>query len=133
MGSNRKRSNGRFIGIPYNVAISRQFAALRAPEVKLLIDLLTQYNGHNNGKLSTTISLLKDRGWATASLYRARANLVEKGFLVITRQGWKQRGRPTLVAISWNGIDDCGVVYDDGVSPSQIPLAYWCKAQSVWR
>jgi len=132
--SNAKKSKGRFIGIPYQVAIGSQFAALKAPEVKLLVDILTQYNGNNNGRLSTCHTLLKKRGWAKSSLYRAYSNLVHAGFLVVTRQGWKQRGRPTLVAITWNGIDESGdIEYDDGIDPSPVSLRYWEKDKSSWK
>jgi len=129
-----QKTKERFIGIPYRIAISQQFADLRAPEIKLLVDILTQYNGKNNGRLSTCHALLKKRGWAPSSLYRAYSNLVHAGFLVITRQGWKQRGRPTLVAITWNGIDKPGdIKFDDEINPSSIPLRYWEKEKSKWK
>jgi hypothetical protein len=40
----------------------------------------------------------------------------------------------TLVAITWNGIDDPpkGVRYDEGVKPSPVPLGYWCKHPDTW-
>ncbi len=127
MGSAKKPRKERFLGIPYHVGCSSEFATLSGNETKLLVDLLVQYNGRNNGNLSTTISLMKGRGWASSSLYRAHTELIKKGFLVVTRQGWKQRGRPTLVAITWNGIDECGVVYDECVTPSPVPLRSWRK------
>lgn len=134
MRSKAKNSKQRFIGIPYRVAISPQFAALKPPEVKLLIDLLTQYHGNNNGKLSTCHALLKKRGWAKSSLYRAYSNLVHTGFLVVTRQGWKQKGKATFVAITWNGIDEPGnIEYDEKITPSPIPLRYWEMEKSTWK
>jgi len=133
MGKNR-RSKGRFVGFPYNVVGSEQFAALRSPEVKLLMDLSLQYNGNNNGMLSPCYSLMSKRGWATSSLYRAYAELVHRGFLVVTRQGWKQRGRPTLVAFTWNGIDDpIKIDYDDSIKPSGTPLRYWAIDKKLWK
>lgn len=130
---NRKKKKARFIGIPYNVGISEQFANLRPPAVKLLIDLLTQYTGSNNGMLSPCYTLLAKRNWAKSSLYRAYASLVHSGFIVVTRQGWKVRGRPTLVAITWNGIDEpknCN--FDDGVTISPVPLSYWRMDKTTW-
>lgn len=133
MGTKRKKG-GRFIGIPYHVANSGSFGSLRAPEVKLLIDLLTQYHGKNNGCLSPCHALLKKRGWASSSLYRTFTSLVHNGFLVVTRQGWKVRGKATLVAITWNGIDEAiKCEYDDGIIPSPIPLSYWSKDKSTWK
>ena len=125
----------RFIGIPYRVAESRPFNELKAQEIKLLINLLTQRNGRNNGSLSPCYALMKKQGWASSSLYRAFTGLVEKGFLVVTRQGWKQRGRPTLVAITWDGIDEPagGIEYDDEIKPHPVPLNYWRKAPEIWQ
>lgn len=129
----QKQAKERFIGIPYRVANSAPFAALKGPEVKLLIDLLTQYNGRNNGSLSPTISLMGKRNWAESSLYRAFKKLEHAGFLLVTRQGWKVRGKATMVAITWNGIDEpTGFSYDEGIKVSAVPLGYWCKAQSHW-
>jgi len=126
----RRKAKGRFAGIPFAVIRTKQYAALSGSEVKLLIDLLEQYNGSNNGKLSPTISLMEKRGWAKATLWRAKTGLIKKGFLVVTRQGWKRRGKPTLVAITWNAIDETDIVYDEGVGPCARPLNYWCKAKS---
>ncbi len=130
----RKTKRGRFAGIPFSVLKTEYYAALKGAEVKLLVDLLMQYNGNNNGNLSPCHTLLKRQGWARSSLYRAYTALVYSGFLVVTRQGWKQRGKPTLVAITWAGIDEpnnCD--YDDGIIPSSTPLAYWRKDKSYWK
>lgn len=131
-----KRKKGRFVGIPYYVAISPQFTALAPGELKLLIDLLCQRNGKNNGRLSPTYELMKGRGWLgkKSSLYRAKDGLIDKGFIVVTRQGWKQRGKPTLVAVTWDGIDESAdVEYDEGIKSNPIPLNYWCKDPRLWR
>jgi hypothetical protein len=129
----RKKQKVRFIGIPYHVATSEQFARLRSPDVKLLIDLLTQYNGKNNGMLSTCHALMCKRGWAKSSLYRAYASLVHAGFIVVTRQGFKIRGFPTLIAITWNGIDDpIKCKFDINVKISPVPLSYWKVDKSKW-
>lgn len=136
MARQRNQRKGRFVGIPYHVAIAPQFAALAPGELKLLIDLLCQRNGKNNGALSPTYELMKNRGWQgkKGSLYRAKDGLIEKGIIVVTRQGWKQRGRPTLVAVTWDGIDECAhIEYDEGIKPSAVPLNYWCKDPRLWR
>lgn len=132
---NLKAKKGRFVGIPYEVARSKPFIDLRAPEVKLLFDLMCQYNGSNNGCLSPCHTLMRERGWAKSSLYRAFVNLEHSGFVVITRIGTKIRGIPTLVAVTWNSIDEPrdGVEYDGGVTPSNVPLNFWCKAKTSWK
>jgi hypothetical protein len=130
-----KKRKGRFVGIPYEVAKNHLFAELTPPQTKLLIDLSFQYNGKNNGMLSACHALMKKRGWARASLYRAFSGLQHAGFVVVTRQGWKRRGKPTLVAITWSEIDDPtnGVRYDDGIKTSPTALNYWCKAKAGWK
>lgn len=134
MARAKEKPKERFVGIPYRVANSAQFAALSAHDVKLLVDLLVQYSGYNNGALSPTHSLMKKRGWAKSSLYRAFVSCEEKGFVVVTRKGWKQRGKPTLVALTWLGIHEVrGIEYDEGVEPSDKPLGYWCMDSRLWR
>ena len=130
-----KRQKGRFIGIPYKVANTDIFAKLSAPENKLLLDLLLQYNGGNNGMLSPCYTLMEKRGWAKSSLHRAFNKLQHAGFLVVTRQGWKRRGKPTLVAITWLGIDNSksDIDFDEGITPSNTPLGYWCIAKKSWK
>lgn len=135
MGATKKRKiKTRFVGIPYNVVNSKEWARMKAPEVKLILDLLLQYQGSNNGNLSPCYSIMKKRGWAKSSLYRAYSRLVHLGFIMITRQGWKVRGRPTLVAVTWYGIDEprkCQ--YDDGIVVHPVPLNYWRKPKLEWK
>lgn len=135
MQSKKRKRSGRFIGIPYEIANSSIFANLRAPENKLIIDLLLQYTGRNNGMLSACYTLMEKRGWSSTSLHRAFNKLQHAGIVVVTRQGWKCRGKPTLVALTWHGIDEPrnGVVYDCSIKPSEVPLSYWCKEKSVWK
>jgi len=124
----------RFVGIPYNIVNSDQWAKLKAAEVKLLLDLLLQYHGRNNGSLSPCYSLMKKRGWARSSLYRAYSRLVHSGYIVVTRQGWKVRGRPTLVALTWYGIDEPNKChYDGNIDAHPVPLNYWRKRKSDWK
>lgn len=129
----RKKSE-RFVGIPYHVASSNVFMNLEHREVKLLFDVLCQYNGSNNGSLSACHTLMKKRRWAKSSLHRTFRGLLEKGFLVVTYEGLKIRGRPTLVAITWRGIDDPvnGKQYEDYIQVSPVPLNYWCKHPDTW-
>lgn len=130
-----KKKKERFAGIPFSVAKTKPFIDLRAPEVKLLVDLLLQYNGNNNGMLSACHTLMKERGWPKSSLHRSLNNLLHAGFLVVTRQGWKVRGKATLLAITWEGIDEArrGLEYDERIIPSNTPLSYWCKAKASWK
>lgn len=126
MGRDTRKKNGRFVGIPYSVVSSGQFCGLTAQAVKLLVDLSHQRTGSNNGKLSPCWTLMRERGWkSSATLHKAFNELLRKGFVVVTKRGRKLRGHPTLVAVTWDGIDECGVDYDEGVKVSAAPLAHW--------
>lgn len=130
----KKPRAGRFVGIPYHVANSDVFSKLDAYEVKLLFDLSRQFNGRNNGNLTATLTLMESWGWASGTLHRTQKSLLEKGFITVTRQGWKQRGKPTLLALTWHEIHEPPktVEYDEGVKVSPVPLNYWCKDRSGW-
>lgn len=131
----RKKTNqGRFAGIPTSVMGTQQYVELRSSEKALLLELAFQYCGYNNGNLTACYSVMKKRGWASASLWRAYSGLVHAGFVVVTRQGIKQRGCPTLLALTYQPIDKPPehIRYDDGVKDSPIPLSFWCKAKKSW-
>lgn len=133
--NNKRKTKGRFVGIPYHVASSNLWKGLSAHEVKLLFDLSYQYNGKNNGNLTAAHSLLRDRTWASSTLARTLNSLINRGLVVVTRQGWKQRGKPTLLALTWYGIDDppLKVDYDEGIQPSPVPLSYWAVERTAWK
>lgn len=121
-----KRKKTRFVGIPYHVVASPQFCALSNPATRLLVDILFQYHGKNNGKLSACWTLMQQRGWnSRGTLYRAFTELKETGFVVITRQGMKVKGFTTLCAVTWYGIDECGVRFDEHIKISPVPLNLW--------
>lgn len=135
MSSKHFKSLGRFIRLPVDMLNSDAYRSLGAQEVKLLQDLMIQFYGDNNGCLSPCHSLMKERGWAKGSLYRAFSKLVHAGFLVVTRQGMKVRGKPTLVAVTWLPINEPrrAIVYDEGIRPDKIPLGNWYKPEHLWK
>lgn len=133
-----KRAKVRFVGIPHSVLKSEMGRTITSIEMRLLIHLGLQYNGNNNGNnngmLSPTYSLMKEYGWSsTGTLYKARQGLEHKGFIVTTKIGKKIKGDCTLVAFTWNGIDEFNKwPYRDGVKASPIPLNYFLKPKSEW-
>lgn len=134
MAKPKKRSIGRFVALPFNVLKSERGISLTPIELKLLVDLGLQYNGKNNGMLSPTFSLMKNCGWSsTGTLYKARQGLEHKGFIVTTKIGKKIKGDCTLVAFTWNGIDESDKwPYRDEVKASPVPLNYFQKPESEW-
>ena len=101
-----KWGGGGFNAFPHRVLASEKFATLSPQATKLLIDLLSQYRGSNNGDLSAAMSLMEVRGWKSkAGLANALKELLDTGFMILTRQGG--RNSPNLYALSFYAIDDC--------------------------
>ena len=102
-----RRISGSFLSLPHILLHHPNFQGLRAKSVKLLIDLAAQYKGWNNGDLCAPLSIMREKGWSSnEQLFRARNDLVERGFLRVSRQGG--RNQCTLYALTWQPIDDCG-------------------------
>lgn len=82
-----------YIALPYHAKV-------------LLLEAAHQFRGNNNGDICLAFSMMKLRGWSSAdTLSKARNALVESGFLILSRQGG--RNRCSLYALSWKAIDDC--------------------------
>lgn len=100
-----KRDPGGFVPLPNIVIRSDQFAHLSAQAVKLLVDLLGQYRGNNNGDLCATWSVMQPRGWRSRdTLAKALSELIERGFVTQTRQGG--RHAPSLYGVTFYALDE---------------------------
>lgn len=85
-----KPANGkrRFVMIVASVYTTPAFRTLPSAATKLYVDLRTQYNGYNNGRIVCTLSRLRERGWVSdGTLTRALWTLLERGLLIRTREG----------------------------------------------
>ena len=72
---------------------------------KLIVDLMSFYNGFNNGDITPAMTMMKPRGWTSNSnLTLALRELSYYGFVLITRQGYK--GVCTLIALTMYPIDE---------------------------
>lgn len=122
----RKHSSGTFVAIPHMVLNSEEYAALTPRAVKLVVDMLAQYNGRNNGDLAAAPSMMRARGWKSkANLSAALAELLDTGFLVQTRKG--SRNVAALYAYTWNVVDECKGKLDVHLS-GRAPLHLWRHA-----
>ncbi|MDR0770143.1 MAG: hypothetical protein LBE75_02950 [Burkholderiales bacterium] len=119
----QKRWKGGFVPFPYAVLRSNEFARLTPYETKLLLDLLAQYNGKNNGDLSAPFEKgMRERGWKSKStLYKAINGLKSKGFIIVTRQGGLHQC--SLYATTFFSIDECGGKLE--VKPTASPPGGW--------
>lgn len=102
------RTGASFVMIPHFVLESPQWGRMDAFALKLLWELARQYRGNNNGDLSATAAMLKDRSptWGSKdTLPKKLRYLEEQGWIVKTRQGG--RYACSLYAITWWPIDAC--------------------------
>jgi len=104
--THKKRTCSSFLALPHSVLDHQDFVNLSQRAIKLLIDIASQYRGQNNGDLCMTFSIMKKRGWSSNDqLTKARNELIDKNFIILTKQGG--RHFPSLYAITWQPIDNC--------------------------
>lgn len=109
-----KRNREPFFPLRYDVLRSPVIQTLSGNAVKLLAYLMAQYNGYNNGDLSATDKEAIEAGAfkSTATLAKAKRELLESGLITVSRQGGKNQC--TLYALTFLAIDDCGGKLDMG-------------------
>lgn len=108
--------------MPHAILESPEWAALTAFETKLLFDVYGQFNGRNNGTLSAAWTLMRRRGWRSEStLNRALRGLLDKAFLLKTRQGGKHRC--SFFAVTWREVHDCNGKHD--MPPTRTAPGTW--------
>lgn len=121
-----RRTGASFVQIPHFVLESQQWGQMDAFALKLLMELARQYKGNNNGDLSATAEMLKDRSatWSSKdTLPKKLRYLEEQGWIVKTRQGGRHIGC-NLYAITWWAIDPCS-------GKHQHPTGL--KASNLWK
>lgn len=108
----KARRNGRlFVQLFRDVLDHPNYIKLTPRAVKLFNDLLSQYNGSNNGDLSACMALMEKRGWSSKSnLGLALKELLYYEFVIVSRQGGRKQ--PTLLAMTCYPIDECKGKHD---------------------
>lgn len=97
--------NEPFVGIVRSVFDAPAFTALSPHACKLLFELASQYRGDNNGNLTVAWSIVSKRGWRSRStLWRCKSELVEAGFVYVTRKG-RLPSVCELLALTWFPLD----------------------------
>lgn len=108
--SKGRNPSGTFAVLPHLVMDSEDFRALSGGALKVLLGLLRQYRGSNNGDLSA--SLGQAQGWgvnSSSTLAAALKELQERNLIIRTREGrfTKPGGCCALYALSWQPVDEC--------------------------
>ena len=117
-----RSDRGWYINIPNQCLVSENFATLSLYACKLFLDFAAKYRGYNNGDLNMVWPDMRQRGWRSkTTLYKARDELIDRGWLIITRQGWNNRC--CLYAFSFLPIGDFGSKLD--VGPTNLATNDW--------
>ena len=91
MGINKPKKQ-KYITIPNQCLASVNFASLSSHANKLFLDLASKCYRYNNGDLNMVWPEMKKRGWKSKETWNnARIELIDKGWIVKTRQGWNNR------------------------------------------
>ena len=128
MARSRKKSKNRlekgsYVQVRKDVLNHPNYASLSHRAARLLWDIWGQYNGSNNGDFCASYSVMRKKGWTSKDqLYKARDELVKKGFIEITRYGGLNMGCH-LYAVTWVKIDKCKHIL--AVGPTQTPSNAW--------
>ncbi len=93
MGNSKRTSEGQYLPLPYAQLKSAAWRSLSGSAVRLWLELHTRYNGGNNGTLTLSYAEAGETlGMGKATVQRAYAELVAKGFLALEREGnWYNR------------------------------------------
>ncbi|MGX2966963.1 ArsR family transcriptional regulator [Ursidibacter sp. B-7004-1] len=121
----RKSLNGNsFTPLRHDLINSSEFMALSIAAKAVLVVLLAKYNGYNNGDLSAPQNRAKEIfGLSPRTLKLALDELVDKNFLIITRQGGKNQC--TLYALTCFKLNTITKKNVDIVKETFRPLDSW--------
>ena len=122
-----RKEKGSFSSIPHQVTNSDNYRSLSYTATKLLLDTIARYNGKNNGDFDYTLTTMKSWGWkSNDTIARAKNELLIKGWIVLTRQGG--RNKCNLYALTIHAIDYCNGKLD--VKPTERASAKWKETKT---
>jgi len=123
LNSKGRQDSGSFLKLPHSMIGHENFQALAPRAVKLLISIASQYRGDNNGDLTTAWRILQPMGWTSKDqMEKARKELLERGWIVLTRQGRRPKVA-SLYAVTWLPINECSGKLER--SATRTALHWW--------
>ncbi|SFO33746.1 hypothetical protein [Nitrosospira briensis] len=97
---------GSYSAIAHSVLDSVAFIGASYTAKALLLEMMRQHNGSNNGHLQLAYSWLKTRGWTSRSvIQRARAELLSRNLIICTKIGGLNMGA-SQYAVTWLSISN---------------------------
>lgn len=106
----KPKSNYPWFKLERRLVQSKGFRALSFVARGVLLELMAQHNGKNNGDLSATRTMAREWGIGSpATLQKALKDLQGAGWIIQTRTSVFSRhgSRCALYALSWLAIDEC--------------------------
>jgi hypothetical protein len=98
--------DGRYSAIPHSVMDGAAYIGASHPAKALLLELMRQHSGSNNGHLHLSFSWLESRGWKSRDvIQRGKKELVDRNLIIQTRQGGLNAGA-SLFALTWLSISN---------------------------
>ncbi|MFT4255999.1 MAG: hypothetical protein QM599_03440 [Pseudoxanthomonas sp.] len=116
-----RREAGSFSAIPHAVQNSENYRACGGSAIKVLLYLVQEYRGNNNGKLAAILSDHPAGIKSSDTLSRALRKLEQFHLIQKTRQGGKNKA--SLYALTWHPIDCSGVTLD--VPTTKVASGIW--------
>jgi predicted transcriptional regulator len=121
-GTAKTKWQGGYVALPKVVMEHEDFRGLSPSSIKVLMALLSQYNGKNNGDLSATLTTMKAwGGMSHTTLAKSLKELQERRLVIKTRDAviGREGARCALYAITWQPIDPCAGKLDvaDTITP----------------
>jgi len=107
---NMKAKAPPFAALPKVIVQSARYRSLSFVARAVLVEMLAQYNGSNNGDLSATRTMAKEWGVSSPNMLQKALQELDVGqWIIMTRSSvFSKRGaRCALYAISWRPIDEC--------------------------
>lgn len=113
----RRGKSGRFAMLPHAVLESPACASLSNGHFRVLMALVADYNGNNNGALALTRSQAHKRGIGGNDTLSRGLNALElHGLVIRTDPGMRTPPSPARFAITWKPTDK--TKYSDRAAPS---------------
>jgi hypothetical protein len=125
-----RNEKGRFVALPHHCLNHENYIRMNDKAKVLIVNVVLQYNGGNNGDLCIAFSMMKKQGWKSKqTLYLAINELLHYGWLVRTRIGGLNK-TPHLYAITFHPIDECKGKLD--IKATKTPPGIWKNKVEEW-
>lgn len=125
-----RAESGTFAAVPHAVMDSMAWSMCSGTAIKLLMELIGQYNGANNGDLCAAMTVLRPRGWKSdETVMYALRELRHYGLITLTRQGGLNKA--SLYAITWKPIDECKGKLE--CAPTRMASNDWKRCSEPYR